>query len=328
MGVWGYRCGMTATDSANPTSCSLDWGADGLRERLGCASQMLRACNMCEHRCGCDRTVGRIGRCGLGEATGVFREEISLGDDPEWLPSLRVYVGGCNLRCRFCITAPDGYETQPGQIIGVAEAARRFRQAIDDGVRSINLYGGEPTLHAHTLLEIAAAAGRRLPFVLNTNGYASAATIELLQDIVSAWVVDFKFGNDECAESVAGVSRYTSVLTRNLLHLASGAFLGGGQSCPPMAIQSVPAEEAGRDARPRILQVRHLLLPGHLNCCLRPIVEWLSANLPGARFILNTGYVPHYRAGEDPLLGRLNTRAEIRDAGRLVTESALDGRVD
>ncbi len=60
--------------------------------------------------------------------------------------------------------------------------------------------------------------------------------------------------------------------------------------------------------------VRHLLMPGHMACCFRPVVDWLSANLPGARLQLYTGYVPCYRSGDDPTIARLNSRSEIRVA--------------
>ena len=45
------------------------------------------------------------------------------------------------------------------------------------------------------------------------------------------------------------------------------------------------------------LIVRHLILPGHFDCCFRPIVGWLRANLPGVKFSLRDGYLPSWRAG-------------------------------
>ena len=42
--------------------------------------------------------------------------------------------------------------------------------------------------------------------------------------------------------------------------------------------------------------MRHLLLPGHLACCYRPIAQWMAANLPDVPFSLREGYLPSWRA--------------------------------
>jgi putative pyruvate formate lyase activating enzyme len=44
------------------------------------------------------------------------------------------------------------------------------------------------------------------------------------------------------------------------------------------------------------LIVRHLLLPGHVECCLKPIVNWLHKHLPRVEFSLRTSYLPSWRA--------------------------------
>ena len=48
------------------------------------------------------------------------------------------------------------------------------------------------------------------------------------------------------------------------------------------------------------LIVRHLLLPGHFDCCFRPIVAWLRANLPGVKFSIRDGYLPSWQATDTP----------------------------
>lgn len=271
-----------------------------LHEHLLRIRTMLSSCSLCEHRCACDRAGDPVGRCRLGLETRVLRQELTLLDDPEWVPALRVYLAGCSFRCKFCNTAPECFSAQAGQLVTPDQLARAFVKAMDHGARSIILLGGEPTLHAHTLLELAASAGRTLPLVLNTNGYMSPDVIELLGHVVRGWVVDFKFGNDTCAQTVAGIPRYTAILTRNLQHLAST----------------------------QRLHVRHLLLPGHLECCFKPVVQWLSTSLPGVRFCLMTGYVPHFRAQTDPTLGRLNRRDDLREVQRLLSASTLNWSID
>jgi putative pyruvate formate lyase activating enzyme len=258
---------------------------------------LLKRCELCEWRCRVDRTAGRRGPCGLGTKTRILKQYVSVTEEFEVIPALRVYLGGCNLRCRFCDTAPECLDPDRGDLPDPGTYAQQLAGAVERGVKSISVLGGEPTLHAHTLLEWAAAAPIRLPLVVNTNLYMTGEVLEALDGAIALYLGDFKFGNDECAQRLAGVSHYSAVVRRNLAWLA------------------------GRTP----LVVRHLLMPGHLECCLRPVAEWLAANLPGTRFQLYVGYVPCWQAGAAGV-GRLNSRAEVRAAADVLRPLDLDWR--
>lgn len=265
--------------------------ASVLRARIEAARRELEHCRMCEWRCGADRTRGAAAPCRLGAETFVFNQYLSVTEEREVRPAQRVYFGGCNFRCRFCDTAPECFDSEPrgGRRIEAARYAAELCDAIDAGARTISLLGGEPTLHLHTLLELAAAAaesGRALPLAVNTNLYMTPEVIDLLDGVVSIYLADFKFGNDDCARRLAGVPHYVGVVRRNLRRIA------------------------GRTP----IIVRHLLMPGHLECCFRPVADWLAEELPGARFQLYAGYVPCYEAGSDATIARLNSRREVAAA--------------
>ncbi len=258
--------------------------AASLRRDAAAARQLLRPCNVCERRCGVDRTGGPAGPCRLGDQTYVFREYLSVTEEAEVVPAWRVYLGGCNFRCGYCDTAPECFEFARGMRVNPPAQAARWRQAMADGARCVSILGGEPTLHPHTLLEIA-AADPDLPLVVNTNLYMTPEVLDLLEGAVSLYLGDFKFGNDNCAHRLAGVRPYVDIVQRNIEAIA----------------QRTP------------LIVRHVLLPGHLECCYRPVVDWLSDSMPGTRFELYTGFVPCGRAG--PIgVGRLNSVAEEQEA--------------
>jgi putative pyruvate formate lyase activating enzyme len=210
---------------------------------------------------------------------------VSVTEELEVIPALRVYLAGCNLRCRFCDTAPDCLEPDGGQLVDPTACAEEWRQAVRRGVKSISILGGEPTLHVHSLLEIAAAAPGPLPLVLNTNLYMTLEVLELLDGVVTTYLADYKFGNDACAQTLAGAPHYVDTARRNLRWIAK---------------------------RTPVI-VRHLLMPGHLECCFRPLVDWLATELPGCRFRLYAGFVPCWQAAEVGL-GRLNTRDEAHAA--------------
>jgi putative pyruvate formate lyase activating enzyme len=267
--------------------------ADTYTARITVAHNLLKACRLCECNCGVNRMAGERGLCGLDHRSHLYKSYLSGNEEPELLPALRLFFGGCNLRCSFCDEAPEAFDATCGDQVRVKKLAQELTGAVQRGIRTISVLGGEPSLHVHTLLELAAHAPGHLPLALNTNLYMSPVVLELLDGVVDWYLADFKFGNDACAQRIADVSRYSTIVRRNLLDAAS---------------------------RTHVI-VRHVLLPGHLGCCLRPIVDWCATNLPGQRFELYTGYVPCNMS--DTELGRFNTLAEVTEAVRYVREAGL-----
>jgi putative pyruvate formate lyase activating enzyme len=266
-----------------------------LRDRATRARQMLRSCRLCEKRCGIDRAAGERAPCGLGDQSWCFKRHVSYAEELQLLPSYMVYLGGCNFRCRFCVQGPTCFSPRLGVQVHPAEVARDFERVVGRGARTINLLGGEPSLHLHTILEVAAEADEPLPLVLNSNMYMTPEVLDLLDGVIALYVADFKFGSDTCARSLAGIDRYIEVVSRNLLLAA--------------------------DRAPLI--VRHLLMPGHIECCFRPVVQWLADHLPETPFNLMTGYVPAWRAADSDSLSRTLTAAECEEAERTVRALGL-----
>jgi putative pyruvate formate lyase activating enzyme len=236
---------------------------------------MYRACNACAWRCGVDRLAGERGRCGLTAGTRVARQSLSGGEEGDLSPSHLVYLAGCSFRCVFCLShamvdAPTSVAPSP------------FSQLVDDvirrraeGARNVNLLGGDPSVNLLEALELVDAMPPDHPLVWNSNFHHSPETHELLDGVVDTWLADFKFGNDGCAHCLAGVERYVDVVTTNL--------------------------RRAREGRGRLV-VRHLLMPGHLECCTRPVLEHLRANLPDVEVGLTTAFLPLHRAASCPEL--------------------------
>lgn len=240
------------------------------------ARASLSACTLCERRCGVDRLAGERAPCGLGEQTYCFKRHLSMAEEVELLPSYMVYLGGCNFRCGFCVQAPVCFDPARGELVNPAALAAHCIELVARGAKSINLLGGEPSLHMHTILEVAAAAadlGHVLPLVLNSNFYMTPEVLDLLDGVVSVYLADYKFGNNACAARIAGVDRYVEVLERNLLAAHAHATRNGAT-----------------------MLVRHLLMPGHAECCLAPVARFVESHLPTAAFHVMDSYVPAWRA--------------------------------
>ncbi|MEZ6191412.1 MAG: radical SAM protein [Phycisphaerales bacterium] len=269
-----------------------------LCERIERAESGLARCEVCELRCGANRLNGEPAPCGLGAESYTYKRHLSLAEEVELLPAYLVYLSGCNMRCRFCIQGHDCFDPRRGEQVNPDTLAAELGCAIDRGTKTITFIGGEPGLHPHTILRVAEAAGRRMPIALKTNLYLTPKTLDLLDGVVRVYVVDYKFGSDRCAKSLAGIDRYTGVMQRNLRIVARR-----GQ-----------------------LIIRHLLMPGHLDCCLRPVAEWIADNLPAADFRLMEGYVPAWRAEGDARLGRTCSASELAEAAALVRSLGLNAK--
>lgn len=252
-----------------------------------CSVDPLDCCALCELRCGANRRAGETGRCGLVSDTRVYRRYVSFAEELDLSPALMLYLGGCNLRCRFCTQAPRCFQPDEGVDL-TSPGLVEYIEAMAPGVRWINWVGGEPSLHASNLIELRQRIPTSANWLLNTNGYFTRECFELIDRWIDLYVVDFKFGTDMCADSLAGVPGYVAVLQRNLKDIyATG---------------------------PQRILIRHLLIPGHERCCLEPIVDWVAGHLPGVRFHVMGSYVPGLLVMDDRLLGRTVSAREVARA--------------
>jgi putative pyruvate formate lyase activating enzyme len=259
--------------------------------RAALAKSSLAACHLCAHHCGVNRLEGERGPCHAGTTARFFSAQLEVTDELALLPTFAVALSGCDLRCDFCITGRQSWDALAGSLFDPQQMAARAQDALARGARTIMVLGGEPTIHLPHVLEFVAALPDRARLVFKTNAHASAWARELLDGMFDIWLADFKFGNDDCAARLAKIGNYSRVARENL---------------------------AWASARGRLI-VRHLLMPGHIECCWRPIAAWLAENLPSAEVSLRSGFWPGWRSSRHPELHRSTTDPESHLA-RLIAE--------
>jgi putative pyruvate formate lyase activating enzyme len=245
-------------------------------ERVERARRHDRRCELCEHRCGADRLAGDRGPCRAGVEARVYKHRVEWGEEWELVPSHLFYLSGCDLRCAFCVAGINAFDPRRGRVLTAAFLAEAVARGRAEGTRTLQWVGGEPTIHLPAVLEAMAGCPDLPPVVWKSDFHGTPEAFALLDGAVDVYLADFKFGNDACAHRVAGVDNYVAVVTRNL------------------AIAAAQGD----------LIVRHLLLPGHFDCCFRPLAAWLRANLPGVKFSLRDGYLPAWQAGRHVELAR------------------------
>jgi len=162
--------------------------------------------------------------------------------------------------------------------------------------RNLNMVGGEPTPNLHRWLETLSLVKSNIATVWNSNSYYSEETAKLLTGLIDVYLLDFKYGNNECAERISSAPKYWEACTRNHLY---GMKYGE-------------------------LIIRVLVLPEHNKCCTRPILEWIAENLgTEVRINLMDQYRPEWRASELQGLRRRLTREEFDEAVQIAKDVGL-----
>jgi putative pyruvate formate lyase activating enzyme len=250
--------------------------AEVAARRASVARAMLKECHFCMHHCGVDRLAGPAGRCHAASEAHFFSAQSEVTDELELIPAFNVALSGCDLRCDFCITGGPSWSARSGEPFDPLVMGTKARRALQNGARCIMILGGEPTIHLPSVLEFVAELPGWARLVWKTNAHGSAQARELLEGMFDIWIADFKFGNDTCAQRLAKLHDYVRGVRENLAW-------------------------AYKHSK---LIVRHLLMPQHLECCWKPIAEWLAMELPAVKVSLRTGYWPAWRAGKHVELTR------------------------
>ena len=255
----------------------------------------MRSCSLCPWRCGDARMSGR-GRCGVTNPR-INSTFIHMGEEAPLVPSYTIFFSGCNLNCAFCQNYDLSTMPDRGVELSSKELVETISDALNSGrlIKNVNWVGGDPIPVLPYVLESLSLMESNIAQIWNSNMYLEEDSMKLLSGVIDVYLTDLKFGNDDCAQRICGVKDYSSIVYRN--HKI--------------------AMEQGE------VIVRHLQLPGHLECCTFPIIDWLAKYLPGAAINLMDQYRPEHRAYEHPELGRSLSSEERREALEYARERDL-----
>lgn len=279
------KSAAASPSESHPKGISEDF-TDLLQLKAAISGRMLSHCCFCARCCGADRAAGELGECGVPALSRYASEFLHYGEERELVPSHTIFFTGCTFRCVYCQNWDIATRPLSGLIADPVDLARAIDAARRSGSRNVNFVGGNPDSHLHTCLRIITHLQTDVPVVWNSNSYASRETMRLLDGAVDIFLSDFRYGNDRCARTYSGIARYWSVVTRNFIDAANQAEV----------------------------ILRHLVLPGHLDCCTEPIMRWVSEHIPDVYFNLMFQYRPEYRAREFAQLSRPLTAVEKRKA--------------
>jgi putative pyruvate formate lyase activating enzyme len=216
------------------------------------------------------------------------------------------FFAGCNLDCVFCQNY-DISQSCLGKSVTAEELAQLFIKMEKQKVHNINLV--TPSHFAHPIakaIKLAKESGVTIPFVYNTGGYDSLATLRMLDGLIDIYMPDLKYADDTHGLRYCGVPDYFSVTSKALIEMyrqvGSSVIRGGVMQ--------------------KGLLIRHLVLPG-LSEDSMGVLDWIKSNTPQAIVSLLAQYRPLYRAKEYPEINRRPTNVEYRSVADYLSKLGL-----
>lgn len=253
------------TTIQNMKLCDIEPEKSLLDLKMELASRMFRECCFCERRCKVDRTK-ESGNCGV-QQPAIASEFLHLGEESVLIPSYTVFFSGCTFHCVFCQNW-DISQRNAGIFIEPARLVKMICARKNQGARNVNWVGGDPTPNVLYILETLKNCDVNIPQIWNSNMYCSKETIKLLNGVIDLYLTDFKYGNDECAQRLSKVDNYMDIIKRN--HRI--------------------VEKNGE------MIIRHLVMPSHIECCSKSILQWIADNIPNIPVNIMGQYRPDYFA--------------------------------
>ena len=269
----------------------MDWD-----ERIREVKEIMRSCTLCEFRCQIDRLGGQAGVCRVHSNTYYLRDFINIWQELGPVPCYTILFNGCYFNCPYCILGYMIQQPQTGIIFHPEDFISRIKVLQENGINNIIFLGGEPVIHLLSLFGLLKYLPPYLKKTLYSYLYLPQKTIELLTGSFDLFLAEYRYGNDQCAMKYSSARNYTSTIQRNILYLKASS---------------------------KII-IRHLMLPGHLECCYRPMVNWLADNMPEVKLSLGNEYIPAYKARHFPEINRRVSDTEYQVAVRMAHERGLE----
>ena len=217
--------------------------------------EVARECRLCARACGVNRPAGELGYCGVGWPGCVAQEHIHFGEVAQIIPTHSIFFAGCTMRCVYCRKMALASDAEHGTPWNPAELAATVERRRRQGARTLKLLGGTPEPQLPQVLELFAALETRMPVAWETTMYLSPEAVELLAGVVDYLICNVRYGNDDCAWRLSDAPGYVGVVREAFGRLGGWVSLG----------------------------LRHLVLPGHADCCTRPGGGDAAEACPGGR---------------------------------------------
>ncbi|MHA2186174.1 MAG: radical SAM protein [Promethearchaeota archaeon] len=283
----------------------LDWGFDDIKNRETApvsyihlaeflARKYLESCMFCERKCEVNRIDGEKGYCLIGKDSYVTSAFLHMGEEAPLIPSGTIFFQGCNFGCIFC----QNYDISQAwkgkrnlediaQRVSAQKLASIAEKLTERGAININYVGGDPIPNIHTIIGSLRYQTFNITQLWNSNLYLTDKALSLIIDLIDLWLPDWKYGNNDCAKKYSGIDNYFDFISRNHKRIHDE---GSGE-----------------------IIIRHLVMPNHIECCSKPILNYISEELPKAVVNIMGQFRPEYKSFEYSEINRRPTSHEMHE---------------
>ncbi len=258
------------------------------------ANKYLEGCIFCERRCGVNRTQDEKGSCFLTKDTYLSSAFLHMGEENVLIPSGTLFMLSCNFSCVFCqnydISQSWKKKRDPDDIaqkIDSRKLAQIAEMLVEKGAININYVGGDPIPNIHTIIGSLKYQESNICQLWNSNFYLTDKSLSLIIDFMDFWLPDFKYGNNECAEKLSGIKNYYDIVSRNHKRIHDK---GSGE-----------------------IIIRHLVMPNHVECCSKQILEYVAKEIPKSVVNIMAQYRPEFHSSKYPEINRRPSFEEIQE---------------
>ncbi|MGD1118674.1 MAG: radical SAM protein [Dehalococcoidales bacterium] len=259
-----------------------------LERRAKALEKRLAACDICPRECGDNRLKGKLGHCHSGRLPIVSTVCAHHGEEPV-LSGTRgsgtIFFGNCNMRCVYCqnYQISQDPETQQKNKVTVAALADKMLYLQDElHCHNINLV--TPTHFVPQIVQAVLEAvprGLHLPLVYNTSSYDSLKTLKELEGIISIYLADIRYADNELGR------KYSRA--RNYVDHARAAIIEMQRQVGDLVVDSEEIAQKG-------VIVRHLILPDDI-AGSEASLSWLVKEVsPQVAVSIMSQYYPAHRA--------------------------------
>ena len=257
-------------------------------------------CRLCGWQCGVNRFV-QTGRCGFGHKISCGDSFVHAVEEPVINPSIVTNIaGGCALCCQYCIDHELWDNT--GNLTFSEMTPERYWQRANDHkkvdvpINTIEFTNATETLHSVIAVLSKAPAKDNYPVVLNIHLYGTKLFYTLAAMVTDVWLVDLRYGSNDCARKLSMVDDYMKYAEIGLESICS------------------------MDSR---VIVRILILPGHITCCHEPALRLLSKYKDKIWLSILDQYVPEHKAYLFDDLNRRPSDKEIMSVRKMANDLGL-----
>ncbi|MFW9949212.1 MAG: radical SAM protein [Candidatus Thorarchaeota archaeon] len=256
------------------------------------AYKYLEECIFCERQCKINRMIDEKGYCLISKNSYVSSAFLHMGEEAPLIPSGTIFFQGCNFGCVFCQNydisqAWKGRKNidEIAQKVDSHSLALLAENLVDKGAVNINYVGGDPIPNIHTILGSLNYQRSNITQLWNSNFYLTNKSLSLIIDFIDFWLPDFKYGNNDCAKKYSGIDNYYDFITRNL--------------------KKIHDEGSGE------IIIRHLVMPNHVDCCSKPILEYVAKEVPNSVINIMGQFRPEFNAYKYKEINRRPTTTEM-----------------